>query len=66
MSYFVGLDVSLRSVSVCVIDGDGKIVRERTVDFEMEEVIACVRDAGPVKRVGFEAGVMSQQLFHGL
>lgn len=66
MSYFVGLDVSLRSVSVCVIDGDGKIVRERTVDFEIEAVIACLRDAGPVERVGFEAGVMSQHLFHGL
>lgn len=43
MSYFAGLDVSLRSVSICVIDGDGKIALERTVPFEIEDVIACLR-----------------------
>ena len=30
MDYYVGLDVSLRSVAVCVIDVDGKHVFERT------------------------------------
>ena len=25
MKYYVGLDVSLKEISVCVIDGDGKI-----------------------------------------
>lgn len=66
MSYFVGLDVSLRSVSICVIDGDGKVVRERTVDFEIDQVIGCIKYVGPIERVGFEARVMSQHLFYGL
>ncbi|MEO0920525.1 MAG: IS110 family transposase, partial [Pseudomonadota bacterium] len=67
MSYFAGLDVSLRSVSICVIDGDGKITLERTVPFEIEDVVACLRSVdGVVEQVGFEAGVMSQHLYHGL
>ena len=67
MSYFAGLDVSLRSVSICVIDGDGKIALERTVPFEIEDVIACLRSVdGTIEQVGFEAGVMSQHLYHGL
>ena len=67
MSYFVGLDVSLRSVANCIVDREGNIVRERTVPFEIEDVIGCLNDLDqPVKRVGFEAGVMSQHLFHGL
>ena len=39
MCYFAGLDVSLRSVSICVIDGVGKIALERTVPFEIETVL---------------------------
>lgn len=67
MSYFAGLDVSLRSVAVCVIDESGKIVIERTVPFEIEDVVACLRSVdGVVAQVGFEADVMSQHLYHGL
>ena len=31
MTYFAGLDVSLEWTSVCVVDGDGQIVREAKV-----------------------------------
>lgn len=31
MGYYVGLDVALRSVALCVIDGDGEIVLGITV-----------------------------------
>ena len=40
MSYFVGLDVSLRSVSVCIIDQEGLIVLEQSVDCEAETIIS--------------------------
>lgn len=67
MSYYAGLDVSLRSVSICLIDSDGKIVLERTVPFEIEDVVTCLKSTGgAVSQVGFEAGVMSQHLYHGL
>ena len=67
MDYYVGLDVSLRSVAVCVIDADGKHVFERAVACEIEDILACLRDvpAGQC-RVGFESGAMSQHLYYGL
>ena len=67
MSYFVGLDVSLRSVAVCVIDEDGQIVLEQSVDCEAEAINFCLRKfKDQITKVGFEAGVMSQTLFYGL
>lgn len=36
MDYYMGLDVSLRSVAVCVIDADGKHIFERSVACEIE------------------------------
>jgi len=38
MDYYVGLDVSLGSVAVCVIDADGKHVFERAVACEIEDI----------------------------
>ena len=67
MSYFVGLDVSLRSVAICVIDSGGQIVVEQSVDCEVEAIDECLgRLNQPISKVGFEAGVMSQTLFYGL
>ena len=43
MDYFVGLDVSLRSVAVCVIDVDGQTVLERSVACEVEVLLASLR-----------------------
>lgn len=39
MDYYVGLDVSLRSVGVCIIDADGKHVLEGTVACEIEDIV---------------------------
>jgi len=43
MSYFVGLDVSLRSVALCVIDSDGEIVLEWALDCEVRLSMGAVR-----------------------
>jgi transposase len=67
MKYFVGLDVALRSLALCIIDGDGEIVLEQVLDCEVDDVVACLTQfAHPIVRIGFEAGTMSQTLFHGL
>ncbi len=67
MGYYVGLDVALRSVALCVVDGDGEIVMERALACEAGDVAECLSDFGnPIERIGFEAGTMSQTLFHGL
>jgi len=67
MRYYVGLDVALRSVALCVVDGEGEIVLERALACEVDEIVKCITGFGkPVERIGFEAGTMSQTLFHGL
>ena len=54
MDYFVGLDVSLRSEAVCVVDADGKHVLERSVACEIEDIVACLHDVQPGRcRIGF-------------
>ncbi len=67
MDYFVGLDVSLRSVAVCVVDAAGKHVFERSVACEIEEIVARLRAVPPgLCRIGFESGAMNQYLYFGL
>jgi transposase len=40
VDYYAGIDVSLECSSVCVVEGQGKIVREATVASEPEALIA--------------------------
>lgn len=67
MEYFVGLDVSLRSCAMCIVDNKGKVYLERELPCEVEDVADCLAAfEHPIARVGFEAGAMSQHLFFGL
>ncbi|QOL80497.1 hypothetical protein [Pseudooceanicola spongiae] len=62
-----GLDVSLGSVAICIVDAKGKVVLERSVTFEIAEIAVCLnRFVQPLTLVGFEASAMSQHLFSGL
>jgi transposase len=36
MAYYVGLDVSLKQTSICVVDQTGSVVREGVVDSDPE------------------------------
>jgi transposase len=67
MTFYAALDVSLRSVAICIVDGEGTVCLERTVPSEVSEIAACLRgfDHG-IEVVGFEAGTLSQLLAHGL
>src|SRR5205814_1902385 len=59
-----GIDVSLECSCVCVIDANGKILREAKVASEPEALIAWVRSLGfGLERIGLEAGPLSQWLF---
>src|SRR4029078_7869114 len=67
MDYFAGLDVSVKETSVCIVDDTGKIVREVKVASEPEALLAVLKHAAyDFKRVGLEAGPLSQWLFSAL
>ena len=67
MYHYAGIDVSLESSAVCVVDGSGKIVREAKVASEPEALIAWFRLLGlRVERIGLEAGPLSQWLYAAL
>ena len=36
MEFFAGLDVSLRSCAICVVDGKGTVLHERDLPCEIE------------------------------
>ena len=64
MEHYAGIDVSLESSSVCVVDASGKIVREDKVASEPEALIAWFNALGfRVARIGLEAGPLSQWLY---
>jgi transposase len=67
MDYFAGLDVSVKDTSVCIVDDTGKIVREVKVTSEPEALLTVLKSpAYRFKRIGLEAGPMSQWLFSAL
>jgi transposase len=67
MEYYAAIDVSLDLSSVCIVDGTGKIVREKKVASEPEALVGFFRDSGLVMaRIGLEAGPLSQWLHAGL
>src|SRR5436309_2417189 len=67
MDYFAGLDVSVKDTSVCIVDDVGKIVREVKVASEPDDLLQVLRNhAYCFKRIGLEAGPLSQWLFSAL
>ena len=67
MNYYVGIDVSLEASSLCVVDGDGKIIREDKVASEPEALITWLRALNlNLARIGLEAGPLSQWLYAAL
>jgi len=67
MEYFAGLDVSVKETSVCIVDDTGRIVREVKVASEPEDLLRVLANPGyHFKRIGLEAGPLSQWLFSAL
>ena len=67
MTYYTGIDVSLRSVSICVVDASGEVRHEAKVPAEIDDIVDCLKRFSPeIKSVGFEAGTLTQYLTYGL
>ena len=66
-TYYVGLDVSLRCIHICVIDEGGELLAEGKSDSEVANIIAFLDelDADAIK-VGLGAGTLIDYLTAGL
>ena len=67
MAHFVGLDVSVKETSVCVVDEAGQVISQQQVPTEPTDIIALLTSLGvPFGRIGIEAGPLSQWLVNAL
>src|SRR2546429_7994665 len=67
MDQYAGIDVSLESASVCVVDASGRVLREAKVASEPEALIAWFDRLGVnMARIGLQAGPLSQWLYAGM
>ena len=67
MEHFAGLDVSVKQTSICIVDDAGRIVKEVKVASEPEALLKVLgKPAYRFKRIGLEAGPLSQWLFSAL
>jgi hypothetical protein len=66
MTYYTGIDVSLRSVSICGVDDRGEVCLETKVEAEIDAIVEHLRRfSSEVKSVGVEAGALTQHLIRG-
>jgi transposase len=67
MDHYAGIDVSLESSSLCVVDATGRVVREAKLASEPEALTAWLKNLGlEIVRIGLEAGPLSQWLYAGM
>ncbi len=67
MDHFGGLDVSVKETSICIVDDRGRIVKEVKVASEPAALLKVLgNSAYRFKRIGLEAGPLSQWLFSAL
>jgi len=60
MAYYTGIDVSLRSVSICIVNDKGEVCLETKVAAEIGAIVDRLRRfSSEVKSVGFEAGSLN-------
>ena len=67
MELYVGMDVSLKETSICVVDRNGKIVSEGTVISEPVAIAAFIKvKAAGALRIGLETGPTTTWHWHEL
>jgi transposase len=67
MKLYTALDVSLRSVAICVVNEHGEVQYETKVEADVQRIVTCLRSfSAELKVVGFEAGTLTQYLTYGL
>ena len=67
MHYYVGLDVSLKTTSICILNENGKRTNEGEVDSTPEAIGNFLKRTGfEIERIGLESGNLTHYLKKGL
>lgn len=67
MSLYAGLDISVKTTAICVVDGSGRVLLETSVDSAPDAIAERLRECDqPFERIGLEAGPLSQWIYGGL
>src|SRR4029079_1615489 len=67
MSLYAGLDISVKTTSICVVEGKGHVLLETTVDSSPNAIAEQLRGFDQtIERIGLEAGPLSQWIYGGL
>jgi transposase len=65
--YYIGIDVSTKESALCILDGNGKIVREAKLATDPEIIARFIAATGlAIERIGLESGCTAAWLFAGL
>ena len=60
MSHYVGLDVSVKSVSICVVDAQGTILARGETTSDPDQITAFIHEHAPMPdRVVHESGILA-------
>jgi transposase len=67
MSYYTGLDISMKETAICIVDESGAIVKEGTVSTDPLEIATYLKKSGfEIKKVALESGCLSHWLIEQL
>ena len=71
MTYYAGLDVSLRTVNICVIDDQGELVAETKLASDVQDIVAYLDELSlDIESISLVAGKTNRpirdiQTIHG-
>ena len=68
MKHYIGLDVSLKTTQICIIDEKGRIVKEKTAKTDPEDIYAAIISIENlnIEKIALETGHMCHFLTKGL
>ncbi|MGI9568908.1 MAG: hypothetical protein ACR2PH_04030 [Desulfobulbia bacterium] len=63
MTYYVALDVGVRTLALCIVDQEGEVQLERNLPSNVDAIVERLREfGGEIGAIGLEAGTLTQYL----
>ncbi|WP_211235984.1 IS110 family transposase [Leisingera aquimarina] len=66
MKHYAGLDLSMDSTQVCIVDENGGKVTSMKVESAPDQIACALNRVGDIERAVIESGRMSSAICHGL